>query len=261
MHRQTTGVTARASVAVVRGALVALALAAFAGYPDTAAAQDAKPTGTVEVGAGDVSQGSFKAGEYNGLETKGLFFLGNVDLKSGAAYNSDSAFRWRIRGIDLGLATRNVFVQVGVQGRYRLRFTYDGLLRNRSDSYETPYSGAGTNTLTLPSTWLVPTVAATGGANTVSARGLVTAIGDAPYFTNGALGTPTAAQTALVNAAASADVPLFPTVDLSTTRHRYDAAFNLILTPKWTFDADFKPEHKDGLQPMGTVTEQTGSLI
>ena len=219
------------------------------------------PTGTVDVGVGDVSSGSFKAGEYNGLETKGLFGIGNLDVRDGTPYGSASAFRWRIKGTDLGLATRTVFAQVAVQGKFRFRFSYDGLLRNRSDSYQTPYNGAGTSTLMLPSTWLVPTVAATGGANAVSARGLVTAIGDAPYLTAGALVTPTSAQTALVNAAASADVPLFHTVDLATTRHRYDAAFNLILNPQWTFDAEFKPEHKDGLKPMGTVTENTGSLI
>jgi MtrB/PioB family decaheme-associated outer membrane protein len=257
MHTQTNTAT-RASVAAVRAAIVALALAAV---PATAAAQGANPTGTVEAGAIDTSQGSFKAGEYNGLQKKGFTFLGDAEIKSGTAYNSTSAFRWRVKAIDLGLATRNVFVQVGVQGKYRLRLTYDVLQRNRSDTYETPYTGAGTTTLLLPTTWLVPTVAATGGANTVSARGLVPSIGDAPYYTNSALTTPTAAQTTLVNAAAAADVPLFGNVNLATTRHRYDAAFNLILSPAWTFDADIRPEHKDGLQPMGSVTEQTGSLI
>jgi MtrB/PioB family decaheme-associated outer membrane protein len=259
MNRQTNGSTARTSAAAARGALLALALAACGTIPTTAAAQDAKPTGTVEAGAGNVSQGSFKAGEYNGLEKKGLFFIADVDLRDNAAYNSDSAFRWRIKGTDLGLATRNIFVQVGVQGTYRFRFGYDGLLRNRSDSYQTPYNGAGTSTLTLPGAWLVPTVAASGGANAVSARGLVHEIGDAPYIStlaanNGALVNPTPAQIALVDAAANADVPLFHHVDLSTKRDRYEAGFNFIVNPRWIFDANFRPEHKDGLKPMGTVS-------
>ena len=91
-------------------------------------------------------------------------------------------FRWRIKGIDLGLETRSLSAEVGVAGKFQINFGYDELRRNRSDSYQTPYNGAGTNTLTLPATWLVPTVAASGGANTISARGLVTAIGDAPYI-------------------------------------------------------------------------------
>ena len=38
----------------------------------------------------------------------------------------------------------------------RIRFGYDELLRNRSDTYMTPYTGEGTNLYTLPSTWISP---------------------------------------------------------------------------------------------------------
>src|ERR1022692_3414845 len=123
MHTRTKGATGRTSAAAVRRTLAALTFAAYAAVPTAAAAQDAKPTGTVEAGVGDVSQGSFKAAEYSGLETKGLFTLGSLDLRNGAAYNSDSAFRWRIKGTDLGLTTRTLFVQVGVQGKFRIRLS------------------------------------------------------------------------------------------------------------------------------------------
>jgi len=268
MHTQTNTVTARTSVAVARAAALALVLATYAGLPAIAAAQDPtpKPKGTVDVGVGDVTQGSFKAGEFNGLQKKGALALAGLDIRDGATYVSASAFRWHIRGTDLALARRNVFAQVGVQGAYRFRFSYDGIQRNRSDSYQTPYDGAGSTTLTLPSTWLVPTVAGSNGTNPVSARGLVPAIGDAPYIStvaanNGALVTPTSAQMALVNAAALADVPLFHNVNLATTRNRYDASVNVVMSPQWTFDASFKPEHKDGLRPMGTVTRNVGGDI
>ena len=169
--------------AALRAALV---VATSAVWSARGAAQDAAevtPRSTVEVGVGDVSTGSFKAGEYNGLEKKGAFLVGNVDLHGGAPYDSGKGLRWRITGTDLGLETRSVTAEIGVQGRFRLNFGYDELLRNRSDSYQTPYNGAGSNVLTLPGTWLVPTVAgssATSAAvNTVSARGLVNTIGDA----------------------------------------------------------------------------------
>ena len=266
MNTHTNGSIARASVAAVRGALVALALAATANSAVAQDAQEPKPTGTVEVGVGDVGQGSYKAGEYNGLQKKGAFFIGDLDLRSGASFDSASALRWRIKGTDLGLETRGLSAQIGVQGKFRFNFGYDQLRRNRSDSYQTPYNGTGTNVLTLPGTWQVPTVAGSGGTNPVSARGLVKAIGDAPYIStaaanNGALVSPTAAQIALVDAAANADLPLFHNVNLYTKRTKYDAGFNVIFDERWGFDANFRPEHKDGLKPMGTVSRNTGADI
>ena len=261
MNTHANGFAVLASAATVRGVLAAMVLA---GYPGTVLAQEprAKPTGTVDVGAGPVSDGSYKAGEYNGLEKQGAFFIGNMDLRSGAAYDSDSARRWRVKGIDLGLATRSLTAQVGVQGRFRVRFGFDELLRNRSDSYQTPYDGTGGNVLTLPGTWLVPTVAGSGGSNTASARGLVTTIGTAPFISTaaadtGAVVSPSAAQIDKVNAAANADLLLFHDVNLHTTRTKYDAGFNYIFDTRWSFDANFRPEHKDGLKPMGTVSRIT----
>jgi MtrB/PioB family decaheme-associated outer membrane protein len=257
---------ARTSVAVVRGGLAALAFAAYAAIPNTAAAQAAKPAGTVEVGAGNATQGSYKAGEYNGLQQQGALSIASLDLRSGAAYTSASAARWRIKGIDLGLETRSVSAQAGVQGRFRLKFGYDELRRNRSDSYQTPYIGAGTSALTLPGTWLVPTVAGSGGTNPTSARGLVKSIGDASFIStaaanNGALVGPTSTQTAQVDAAADADGSLFHNFNLSTKRTRFEAGLNYIFNPRWMFDLSFRPEHKDGVKPMGTVSRNTGADI
>ena len=187
-----------------------------------AAASDKTTTGTVELGAGGVSEGSFKAGEYNGLENKGLFGIANVDLRGGGAYNSNSAYRWRIQGTDLGLETRSLLAEAGVQGKYRVTFGYSELLRNRSDSYQTPYNGAGTNTLTLPAGWLLPVVPSSSSTNnhttTTSARGFIPGIDTAPYIdtqttspTIGKLITPNASQRALVDAARA------PTSRSSTT--------------------------------------------
>jgi MtrB/PioB family decaheme-associated outer membrane protein len=269
MTTNTFALTAREPVAAVCGVLIAMALTGSP-FRVMAQAQDAdavtRPTSTVEVGPGNVSQRSYKAGEYNGLQAKGAFGVGNFDLRGGGSYDSESALRWRIKGTDLGVDTRNVFAEIGAQGTFRLTVGFDQLRRNRSDTYQTPYTGTGTNMLTLPGAWLVPTVAGTGGTNPINARGLVTAIGNAPFIStaaadNGAIVGPTAAQAALVNAAAAADVPLFHTVDLFTKRTRFDAVFNYSFDPKWGIDASFRPEHKDGLKPMGTVSRNTGGDI
>src|SRR5450756_1477043 len=197
MKANTKGFTRRASVTAVRGALMAMVLVPGA-YTANAVAQSAneltKPTSTVELGVGAVSEGSFKYGEYNGLEKKGAYGIGNIDLRGGAAYDSDSAQRWRIKGTDLGLETRNLQGEYGEQGRFRLNFGYDELLRNNSDTYQTPYLGTGSNNLTLPGNWIapkVPQVNATG----VNFRSLDPFAGTGPtYNSAGVLTAPTAAQ-------------------------------------------------------------------
>jgi MtrB/PioB family decaheme-associated outer membrane protein len=258
----------RTRVAVARVALAA-ALGACAAHADA----QTKPTSTLEIGPGAVGDGSYKAGEYNGLEKKGAFGIGNLDWRGGAAgYNSDSTLRWRIKGTDLGLETRNASAQIGQQGKFRLTFGYDELRRNRSDTYQTPFSGTGSNVLTLPGSWIVPTVAGSSGANNVtnivSARGLVPEIGNAPYIdiaTNsaaqGALRTPTAAQQALVNAAAAADVGLFHDYNVFTKRRKFEAGVNYNFDQRWGVEVTFRPEHKDGVKPMGTVSRNTGGDI
>ncbi len=230
-------------------------------------------TSTVEVGPGAVSDDSYKAGEYNGLQNAGAFGIGNVDLRGGnAGYNSETTRRWRVRGNDLGLDSRSLFAEIGQQGKFRLSGGYDALRRNRSDTFQTPYVGTGTNMLTLPGGWLVPAVAGVSGTNTAgmvtSARGLVPSIGAAPYInsvatspTFGAVLAPTAAQIALVNATAAADNPLFRSYDLYTRRQAVSAAFSYNVDPQWTIDGGVRPEHKDGAKPMGTVSRNTGADI
>ena len=270
------------NIAVARGAFAVLILLAQADRGAAQTAQTAqsaqpaepltRPTSTVEVGPGAVGENSYKAGEFNGLQDKGAFLIGNLDVRGGSTYDSDSAFRWRIKGSDLGLETRSLSAEVGSQGRFRLNFGYDELRRNRSDSYQTPYDGAGTNMLALPSGWLVPNVAGTSGsnsaANPASARGLAPSIGTAPYInavstspTFGAIITPNATQVALVNAAAAVDVPFFHNVNLDTKRTRFDAGFTYNFDERWAASASVRPEHRDGLKPMGTVSRNTGGDI
>ena len=254
---------------IARSALAVVIVAAMA-VPAHAQTRQAS---TAEVGPGGVSDDSYKAGEYNGLQNSGAYGIGNVDLRGGdAAYNNEATRRWRVIGNDLGLDTRSVFAEVGNQGKFRLSGGYDELRRNRSDTFQTPYVGAGTNMLTLPGSWINPLVAGVSGTNTagmvVSARGLVPSIGAAPYInsvatspTFGAMLTPTTAQIALVNGAAAADNPLFHPYDLYTRRQTVSAAFTYNFDQQWALDGSFRPQHKDGAKPMGTVSRNTGGDI
>jgi MtrB/PioB family decaheme-associated outer membrane protein len=260
--------------AVRRGGQWALALMlAFALSPRPAAAQDnSVPVSTFEAGGLNVSNGSYKAGEYNGLQNQGGLFIGNFDFRGRERYDGDSAYRWRATGVDLGLDTRSLSARFGVQGKFRVSLGFDELRRNRSDTYQTPYLGAGTDTLTLPIGWLIPTIAGSSSSNNVvnsiSARGLVPSIGTAAYIdtrssspTQGGLLTPTAAQIASVTGAAAADVPLFANYNVATTRAKGDVALTYNFDPQWSMSVEYQPEHKTGVKPLGTVSRESGGDI
>ena len=105
---------------------------------------------SVEVGVGYVSEDSFKHGEYNGLESQGLYPVLNFDIRAREAYDSESGKYWRARGTNLGLDARNLDLEFGDQGDYRLRLEYDQLPRMQFGSTETIFEGAGGTSLQLP---------------------------------------------------------------------------------------------------------------
>lgn len=247
----------RAPVVAVQAALVALAAmaAAQAAESDDAARRLTQPTSVVEVGAGYVSQDSFKFGEYNGLEKKGIYGIFNFDLRGGGNYENGDPTRWRATGTDLGLETREVTIDYGQQGRFRINFDYDELRRNRSDTYQTPYLGAGSNTLTLPSSWLKPFVPQVSGT-TINFRSLSPTTGLASSNVAGVVTPPTAAQQTTVNNIIAADLPAFHNLDLDTKRTTYKGGFSYNIDPRWQFKASAQHEKKDGLKPMGAVTSQ-----
>ena len=172
---------------------------------------------SAEVGVGYVGSSSFKAGEYNGLQKDGAYGVGNLDMRGGASYDSEDPTRWRLHANDLGLDTRDLSVEYGRQGSFRLHLDYDEIRRNRSDSYQTPYMGAGTKNLTLPSNWVVPVVPRISGT-TPNARGLSPDVAAAPAIVAGVPTLPTPAQQATSNAFLAADTPAFHKVELATDR-------------------------------------------
>ena len=78
-------------------------------------------SGEVELGAGYVSDKSYKFGEYNGLYDDGAFAIGNVT----ARYRDENAGFLDLHVRDLGLNNRSAEIKGGRQGSYRLRLNYD----------------------------------------------------------------------------------------------------------------------------------------
>jgi MtrB/PioB family decaheme-associated outer membrane protein len=237
-----------------------LAQAADAPMPDPETLELTQHSSSVELGAGTVGSSSYKFGEYNGLQNQGGYGIANLDLNGGAPYDSDDTTRWSLQAHDLGLDSREIQLDYGQQGSYRIRLDYDELRRNRSDSYQTPYLGAGSKTLTLPSNWVVPVVPRV-SATAANARGLAADVAQSPALVAGVPTAPSNAQRATSAALQAADLPAFHAVKLDTPRQRSSVELLTQMDARWSLLASFRHEDKTGLKPMGSATRQTGSDI
>lgn len=225
----------RALVVAVHGALAALALT-----PAMAAAEDdlywlTHPTSVVEVGALYVSRDSAKFGEFNGLDQKGVYGIGNFGLFGG---NGDSgSYRWKLVGNNLGLDTRSVRAEVGNQGRWRVTGGYDEIPHHNpwSDSYETIFDGAGSTSLTLPADY--PPASARRNAGALS------------NWNN--IQTPNAGATTTGGGPAYVIPAELHRFDIATKRKIGDVSVSTILAPGWEFSASAKRIQKDGSKLTG----------
>ena len=249
----------RALTLAVQGAIAVMSMVAMPAFADSDPAVDAltKPRSSVEVGVGYVDKSSYKFGEYNGLGKDGVYGDVNLDVRGGGAWDSDDATRWSVTGTNLGLENRNISAEYGQQGKFRINFGYDELRRNRSDTYQTPYLGTGSNFLTLPSNWAVPVVPRL-STTAPNARGLSGAVDASSAFVSGVPTAPTAANNTASAALLAADLPAFHNVDLHTKRTRTDAGFSYLFDPQWEFKFSVRHEDKDGLKPISTVSRQSG---
>jgi MtrB/PioB family decaheme-associated outer membrane protein len=252
----------RLSVRAVQAALSLLAAAAAHGEPTVA--ELTSPESTVEVGVGHVSDYAAKAAEYSGLDRKGAYLIGNFDLRGGGAYDSPDASRWSATGDRLGTRSPSLDLSYGVQGRFRIRLGVDGIQHNVSDTYQSPYLGVGTATLSLPSTWktpLVPRVSATAP----NARGLSPEVTGSNAIISGVSTAPTTAQLGTAAAIQGADLPAFQKVDLYTRRTRVGLDFQQEIGSGWAWTAGLSREHKEGLKltpaPSRAVGGDTTSLL
>jgi MtrB/PioB family decaheme-associated outer membrane protein len=220
------------------------------------AAEQTKLHSRSQIGVAGISFNSFKFGEYNGLNKFQAFAIGNFDYNGGGAYDSMDTWRWRFQGSTLGLETRNGMLDFGRQGKFHFRFAYNEILANTNDSYQTPFLGVGTSTLTLPSNWIVP-VLPQKSATALNYFALnPTAAAGSVYNKKGVLTPPTQAQLDTMAAVRAADLPAFRNVDLSLARKRGEAQFLLTPTEKIDIPVGYTHEHKNGLRTIGGVNDQ-----
>src|SRR5258706_9138501 len=240
-----------------RGALALLLLPACLqtaiAAEDPAGAALTQPTNTVEVGAGSVSDGSYKFGEYNGLEDQGGFLLGNLDLFGGGRYDSDSLTRWGLHANDIGLKTGDADFTYREQGRFKIDLGLEDFRRNLSDTFQTPYLGLGSTDLTLPAGWLKPQVQQANPTN-LNDRGLSPVAGQGSVVNSSAVVVaPTSAQISANDSIVAADTGAFRRFNLYTERKRGEIGFGVNLNRNLLVSGSFRHETRNGFRPLAVV--------
>ncbi|MCW8830783.1 MAG: MtrB/PioB family decaheme-associated outer membrane protein [Gammaproteobacteria bacterium] len=101
----------------------------------------------IELGIGYTFDDAYKFGRYSDLENKGAFLVGNIDAEE---YFTDGGF-WVVHGTGLGLDSRYLNFKAGLQGSYNFFLQYDELPNYKDDTVQTPFTGIGSDNLSLPS--------------------------------------------------------------------------------------------------------------
>jgi len=164
-------------------------------------------SGEIELGLGNVSDSSYKFGEYNGLYDKGGFLIANANVR----YRDEDATYYDLKVRDLGLDTREVGIEGGRQGSYKIFLNYDEIAHYISDSAKTPYLGNGSDSLVLPSSWV--DAASTAGMTELN--------------------------------------PSLRGVDIYNQRKRLTVGADVILSGKWQTAFDVRHEERDGQKRSG----------
>ncbi|MGR9052873.1 MAG: MtrB/PioB family outer membrane beta-barrel protein, partial [Gammaproteobacteria bacterium] len=125
----------------------------------------AKPiyTNEIELGGQYLDEDSFKFGQFSGLQNRGGYVIGNINLQQRADHNSNETDYWRLEGTNLGLSSRYIRGEYGQQGTGNIFFEYNQTPHYRWDDAQTPFI-INDNTLTLPSDW-VPATSTAGMTN------------------------------------------------------------------------------------------------
>ena len=106
-------------------------------------------TAEVEVGVLGASGANAAFGRYTGIDHGGAY----ADASASGQYRNEDGSYANYDLEQLGLASRDGYVEGGREGRYDLRVSYDGQPNELYDTGATPYKAAGSN-VGLPADWI-----------------------------------------------------------------------------------------------------------
>lgn len=124
--------------------------------PDTSAWEckwclfESETTTSIEVGAGDVSTGSFKFGRATGLGDEGGYLGTDFYSRHSGALGT----YWNVSGWSLGSDLIRFAADGGRQGKFGVTVKYDQLPVLSQDTAMTPFLNLADNVLVLPSGWV-----------------------------------------------------------------------------------------------------------
>ena len=122
----------------------------------------------VEFGALYNTKDSYKFGEWSGLRDDGV--NGVVGLNWISRDRGNDAAYWSLNASGLGLETRKFAAESGIQGRWKVNFGADRLVRSEIDSARFIHQGLGSSNLTLTANCRPPFTGTNVGATPVSSR-------------------------------------------------------------------------------------------
>jgi MtrB/PioB family decaheme-associated outer membrane protein len=108
----------------------------------------------VELGLGYVFDDAYRFGRYNGLIDQGPYVIGDIKAKD----FGEAGGYWRLRGTNLGLESRYLRFDGGVQGQQEYFITFDQLPNYVNNTGWTPFQPAGGSVLYLPDNFDVENV-------------------------------------------------------------------------------------------------------
>ena len=179
-----------------------------------------RPESEIEVGVGNVSDKSYKFGDYTGLNNSGAYGIVNLSVMR---RGEDDARFLEIVARNLGLDARSLTVEGGDQGNYGLRFGYSELPKYYSDQFQTPYNGMGSSRLTAPAGWASSIDITPGGA------------------INPPVGT-SVVSTAMMTQLAANMKPF----DVSSKRKDLMLGMTKVVNEGWNVEFSFNQNRKDG---------------
>ncbi len=174
---------------------------------------------TLDVSTIVVEPSSFRLGQYSGLHESGSYFSVDVAADKRGTYNDRENRYWRFLGQRLGLPNSAASLNFGAIGHYAVKLDYQRLPHFLFDGpVSTPFSGAGSDQLTLPSSWVADS----------TTKGF------------------TQLQQSLQD------------LTLKTDRQHLSVELSLRLADSFTMTGDYQRQVKKGLDPLGAAFGSTG---
>jgi MtrB/PioB family decaheme-associated outer membrane protein len=92
-------------------------------------------------------------GDFTGLANDGFYVLGNADIRHRTAWDDPDPMYFRLRGLNLGLDSREVLAEWKRPGRYGAFFTFDEIPKYWNEQGRTFFLKQGDSAFILPSGW------------------------------------------------------------------------------------------------------------